>query len=118
MTRRQISRDRPRGGAVRRVLRLLRHLEASRLPVRLQYLADELEVSTRTIRRDLEILETLGGIVTLSGPGCRSATVRFCWALDGVGFGLNHVNHARGNGGGDGRQAGRQAGNETTRARR
>lgn len=49
-----------RGGSLLRVLRLLRRVEGARYAPPLADLAREFEVSDRTIRRDLELLEEAG----------------------------------------------------------
>lgn len=49
-----------RNEGLRRVLQLLRRLDGLRYAPSLQVLAEELAVNPRTVRRDLELLESCG----------------------------------------------------------
>lgn len=55
-----------RSRMLKRVLTLARRLQTAKRPPRLQVLADELRVSTRTIRRDLTALADAGWSVQKS----------------------------------------------------
>ncbi len=54
---------------VTRILRLMAVFEANRHPVKLWMLAERFGVTTRSIRRDLKVMEALGWLVETSGPG-------------------------------------------------
>jgi predicted DNA-binding transcriptional regulator YafY len=54
------TRDDGRNRALKRVLMLAKRLQAARKPPRLEALADEFRVSTRTIRRDIAALDDAG----------------------------------------------------------
>lgn len=58
MTKRAVSRG--RNESIIRVLTLAKRLDGLRYAPSLQQLADEGHVSTRTVRRDLQLLEALG----------------------------------------------------------
>lgn len=74
-----------RGKALKRVLHLIRLLETATRQYTLLELADRLSVTTRTIRRDLAILEEVGAIVEFDREAhapYRAVVCHLVWKLE------------------------------------
>ena len=81
--------DSSRARPLRRALKLLRRLEASGgrwIPIR--DLAAELEVTERTVRRDLGALQEVGMAIETSGSTGFRGHVRGAWEHDGLPVGV------------------------------